>query len=149
MRLLPVVLVLAVSACASKSTSSTSGRMSDPNPRPTSVGADAPRVDTSTTYAKPSSAYESRGVDEIRRRLADTPGLSDEARQTRVDFREGRLCLRGNVADQTERDKVVALVRESVDYRMIDDGLEIYGGAGVSPQQPQPQSPQPQPEQPK
>lgn len=61
----------------------------------------------------------------IRTALAEEPGLSESAKNVKVIANKGSIFLRGNVASEAEKEKVVAIAKRISTTRLIDNDLEV------------------------
>src|SRR6185295_4035996 len=83
---------------------------------------------TVTPEKQGSSKADTEMVARIRRSITDNKSLSTNAHNVKIVVNEGHVWLRGPVANETEKNTVLAVAKEVAGEKNITSNLEITKG---------------------
>lgn len=129
MRVLCISLILAVSFMLA-GCGKDDGRQSA-NPAATAdkkQSSDGPATTGTTASDQPENENDRKIAQQIRQKVVEDNSLSTTAHNVTIVSQNGNVTLRGNVKDQSEKEKVAAAAKQVAGVNKVDNQLQVSGG---------------------
>jgi hyperosmotically inducible protein len=131
MRVLYISLVLAVSFMLAGCGRNNDGRQSA-NPAGTAdkkqSSTDRPANTGTTASDQPENETDRKISQQVRQKVVEDNSLSTTAHNVTIVSENGNVTLRGNVKDQSEKEKIAAAAKQVAGVNKVDNQLQVSGG---------------------